>query len=163
MTGPANGQGNAPVRPPIRVDGQRRIRGPRERAWAVLTDPVAVAACLPVPATAETTPPDGFRVTATVTVIVFPLRVVVDGRFVERVAPERAVIAATALVPGGSVAVEARLDFDADAGDATTTLRWQLEAVPAGSAAALAGDGVPAAALEAVERTLACLIARIEE
>jgi len=157
----ANGPESAPARPPIRVDGQRQIRASRERAWAVLTDPVAVAACLPVPATAEASPPDGFRVTATVTVIIFPLRVVVDGQFVERVTPERAVVAATAVVPGGSVAVEARLELDAGPGDATT-LRWQFQAVPAGSVAALAGDRVPAAVLEAMERTLACLATRIE-
>ena len=154
MTGPAQA--------PIRVGGRREIRAPRDRAWAVLTDPAAVAACLPVPAVAESAPPDGFRVTAIVTVLVFPVRVVVEGRFLEREAPDRAVIAATAIVPGGSVAVEARLELDAAPGDATT-LRWEVEAVPAGSAAALAGDRVPAAAVEAVERTLACLVSRIEE
>lgn len=151
----------SPAPAPVRIDGRREIRAPRARAWDVLTDPVAVGACLPVPALTETPAPDIFRVTATVTVLVFPVRVVVEGRFVERVAPDRAVIAATAVIPGGSVAVVARLEFVAAPGDAAT-LHWEVEAVPAGSAAAFAGDRVPAAALEAVERTLACLVARIE-
>lgn len=153
----------SPERPAasIRLDGTREIRAARERAWAILTDPAEVAACLPVPATAEALPPDGFRVVATVTVVMFPLRVVVDGRFVERVAPERAVLTGTAAVPGGSVSVEARLELVAGT-DGTTMLRWELEATPLGLAAALAGEGVPPAVVEAVERTLACLVARIE-
>lgn len=157
----AGGTDGAPPRPPIRLEGERRVRASRERAWAVLTDPTAVAGCLPVPATAEIVPPDGFRVVASVTVLVFPLRVVVDGQFVERVAPERAVLGGTAVVPGGSVTVEARLELHADA-DTASTLRWALVATPAGLAAALAGDGVPPGVLEAVERTLACLVDRIE-
>jgi carbon monoxide dehydrogenase subunit G len=161
-TGPSSdAPGGIPPRPPIRLDGMREIRAPRERAWAILTDPAAVAACLPVPATAEIVATDRFVVVATVTVVMFPLRVIVDGRFVERVEPERAVLTGTAAVPGGSVSVEARVEFRAEA-DGTTTLAWGLEAVPTGLAAALAGQGVPPAVLEAVERTLACLVARIE-
>ena len=166
MSGPGGGAAGGPgpdgaaARPPIRLDGTRTIRAPRERAWAVLTDPAAVAACLPVPATAETVPPDRFLVVASVTVI-FPLRIVVDGRFVERLAPERAILAGVATVPGGGVSVEARFELRTEP-DGTTTLAWELEAVPTGLAAALAGQGVPPAVLDAVGRTLACLIARIE-
>lgn len=165
MSGPSGGPAGGPspdgaaARQPIRLEGTRTIRAPRERAWAILTDPAAVAVCLPVPATAESVPPDGFVVVASVTVI-FPLRIVVEGRFVERLAPERAVLAGAATVPGGGVSVEARFVLRAEA-DATTTLSWELEAVPTGLAAALAGQGVPSAVLDAVERTLACLVARI--
>jgi carbon monoxide dehydrogenase subunit G len=155
------GPGQVPAPPPIRLDGRRAIRAGRERAWEVLTDPESVAACLPVPATAETVPPDGFVVVATMTVFMLPLRIVVEGRFVERVAPERAVLAGAATVPGGGVAVEARFVLRAEP-DGTTTLAWELEAVPTGLAAALAGQGIPTAVLDAVERTLACLVARVE-
>jgi len=151
-----------PGRPRFRIAGERTIRAGRERAWATLTDPLAVAACLPVPATAEMVPPDGFVVAATVTVLLFQLRVAVEGRFVERVEPERAVLRGTAVVPGGGVSVEARLELRADT-DTSTTLRWELEASPTGLAATLAGDGgVPAPVLDAVERTLGCLVARAE-
>lgn len=163
-SGPEQGgraNAGAPPPPPIVLDGARTIRASREHAWAILTDPAAVAACLPVPATAETIPPDAFCVVATVTVVLFPIRLVVTGRFVERVAPERAVLAGTAVVPGGGVTVQARLELRADAEDATT-LTWQLEATPTGLAATLAGQGVPPAVLEGVERTLSCLVARAE-
>lgn len=170
MSGPADGvvpdrspdgsPDGSPGRPPIRLAGTRRIAASRERAWAVLTDPSEVAACLPVAATAETVPPDAFVVVATVTVVLFPLRVAVEGRFVERVAPERAVLAGAATVPGGGVSVEAELVLVVEP-DGTTTLHWAVEAVPSGLAAALAGDGVPKAVVDAVERTLDCLVARI--
>jgi carbon monoxide dehydrogenase subunit G len=144
----------------MHLEGTTEIAAQPERVWNVLTDPNGVRPCLPGDPDVEVADERHIRVTARVSNLFFRTTAVFDIEVVELVAPANATARAEGSVMGAPVSAVGGFRLE-PVGSAATAVRWQAEVTLGGGLAGFAAMA-EAPARNAVDRTLACLKARLE-
>ena len=144
----------------MQLRGETQIAAPRQRVWDVLTDPHQVAACAPGDPAVEVLDERLIRISVEVRNLFFRTTVTIDLQLDEMAPPSRATGRASGNVMGGSVSAIGSLALE-ELGPAVTAVAWEAEVALGGMLAGFAGMAEQPAG-EAMERTLACLKARLE-
>jgi uncharacterized protein len=140
----------------MRIEGEQAFAAPRERVWAALNDPRALARALPGARRLEPVGPDEYALA--VSVGVGSVRGTYEGTFAlsEKRDGEGCVVRASASGAPGSVETVARMTLrDADAGGAL--LRYEADATVTGALAGVGQRLVAAAARRSTREFLAAL------
>jgi carbon monoxide dehydrogenase subunit G len=145
----------------MHLEGETEIAAGRQRVWTVLTDPHAVAECVPGEPAIECLDDRNFRVTAEFGNGFLRAPVTVEIELTELSAPARAQACATAAVMASPVAASGSLDLE-EVGPELTRARWAAEVTLGGMLSGFGGM-VQAPIKKGVEHTLECLRARLEE
>jgi len=144
----------------MHLEGEVEIAADRRRVWDALTDPHAVAACLPGDPAIEYLDERNFRVTAEVGNGFLRTTITVEIELTELAEPERAQANATAAVMASPAAATGSLILE-QLGPALTRAGWSTEVTLGGMLVGFAGM-VQAPLQNGIARTLECLKARIE-
>jgi uncharacterized protein len=143
----------------MKVEGRHDFRASRDRVWAALNDPDALAATLPGARRLESTGADQYAIT--VDVGVGSVRGTYEGTFslTDKVDGEACTVRASASGRPGSVTTEARMRL---AGDERAQLTYEADATVAGPLAGVGQRLMGAAARRTTEQFLAALDDYIE-
>jgi hypothetical protein len=145
---------------PMQLSGQTDIAAGRKRVWDVLTDPHRVAECVPGDPTVEIVDERNLRVTAQVGNAFFQTAVTVEIELSDLVEPERARASATAAVMASPISATGSLELE-EIEPNLTRASWSADVTLGGMLVGFAGM-VQAPIQNGVDRTLACLRAKIE-
>jgi carbon monoxide dehydrogenase subunit G len=144
----------------MQLSGETEIAAPRQRVWETLTDPRQVAPCVPGQPQLEIVDAQHLRVRASVGNDWFRTRLEVEIELSDFQPPGHARAAANGTVMAGQVAVTGELALE-ELGPALTRAVWTAELTLGGMLAGFGGM-VEGPARDGVNRTLACLKARLE-
>jgi carbon monoxide dehydrogenase subunit G len=140
----------------MRFSGTERIPAARERVWQFLTDPAAVAQCVPDVDSLEVVDPSRFK--ANVRAGIGPVR----GKFGFDVtwkqldAPSHAHMTAQGKTGGSAVTVDSTMDLS-DAGDGQTDLAWNADVVVHGMIASVGARLLDGFAKKQTEQFFGCI------
>jgi len=145
----------------FRANGELAAACPRRRAWAVLTDPAAVAHCVPGLGTVERVDERRFRAPLRLGSGLLAMAAAVEGELTELREPDAATIVVQGRAAGTTVAATVRLALR-DTEDGGTIAAWSAEIVPSGALAGLVARVIAEQGGPALERLAACLRATLE-
>lgn len=140
----------------MRFSGTERIPASREKVWQFLTNPDAVAQCVPDVDSLSVVDPTHFK--AVVKAGIGPVR----GKFGFDVAwqeldePNRAHMTAQGKTPGSAVTVDSTINL-AQAGDGETDLDWSADVVVHGLIASVGGRLMDGFAKKQAEQFFGCI------
>jgi carbon monoxide dehydrogenase subunit G len=142
--------------------GTFHVNGARDRLWGFLTDPAAVAGCVPGFESLEVIDPARFK--ATVKAGIGPVRgkFAFDVTWQELTEPSRARMTAQGKAPGSAVSVSSSMDLSETA-DGGTDLAWTADVVVHGMIASVGARLLSGFAEKQTQQFFACLRARLEE
>jgi carbon monoxide dehydrogenase subunit G len=146
----------------MRFSGTERIPASREQVWQFLTDPNAVAQCVPDVERLEVVDPSRFK--AQVRAGIGPVR----GKFgfdiawQELTEPSRARMTAQGKTGGSAVTVDSTMDL-ADAGDHETDLAWSANVVVHGMIASVGARLLDGFAKKQTEQFFGCIRRQLSE
>ena len=146
---------------PFRLAGELAAACPRRRAWAVLTDPAAVAHCVPGLGTVERVDERRFRAPLRLGSGLLAVVAAVEGELTELREPDAATIVAHGRGAGTTVAATVHLGFR-EMGDDGTVIAWSVEIAPSGALGGLVARMIAEQGGPALERLAACLRATLE-
>jgi carbon monoxide dehydrogenase subunit G len=144
----------------MQLSGEIEIGASRQRVWETLTDPRQVAPCVPGQPRVEISDAQHLRVRAPVGNAWFRASLEVEIELSDFEAPARARAVASGTVMGGPVGATGELALE-ELGPARSRAVWTAELTLGGMLAGFAGM-VGGPARDGVNRTLACLKARLE-
>jgi carbon monoxide dehydrogenase subunit G len=144
----------------MRFSGTERIPAARERVWQFLTDPQAVAQCVPDVESLEVVDPAHFK--AQVKAGIGPVRgkFGFDVAWQELTAPSRARMTARGKTGGSAVTVDSTMDLAA-AGDGETDLAWSADVVVHGMIASVGARLLDGFARKQTEQFFTCIRTRV--
>lgn len=142
--------------------GSERLRGTREQVWALVTDPNAVARCVPGLERMEVVDPSTFK--AVVKAGLGPVRGTFsfDVSWKELRAPEHARMAAQGKTPGSAVTVDSSMDLD-EVGEGETELSWSADVVVHGTIASVGARLMNGFVEKQTQQFFACLAGRLRD
>lgn len=146
----------------MRYSGTERIPASRQRVWQFLTNPDAVAQCVPDVESLEVVDPIHFK--ATVKAGIGPVR----GKFgfnvtwQELTEPSRAHMTAQGKSGGNAVTVDSTMDLN-EAGENETELAWNADVVVHGMLASVGARLLDGFAKKQTEQFFGCIRERLSE
>jgi carbon monoxide dehydrogenase subunit G len=145
----------------MNVAGTIHLQGPRDRIWGLLTDPTAVASCVPGFESLEVVDPTRFK--ATVKAGIGPVRgkFAFDVTWQELTEPSRARMSAQGKAPGSAVSVSSSMDLS-EAADGGTDLAWSADVVVHGMIASVGARLISGFAEKQTQQFFECLRARLD-
>jgi carbon monoxide dehydrogenase subunit G len=145
----------------VRFSGTLQIQGPREHVWAVLTDPQAVAPCVPGFERLDVVDATHFR--AAVRAGLGPVRgsFTFDAAWQELAAPDHARMTARGKTAGSGVTVDSSMDLTASA-DGGTDLAWSADVVVHGMIASVGARLLTGFVEKQTQQFFECIRARLE-
>lgn len=147
----------------MHFEGTLTIDAPRDRVWAMLTDPEVVSRCAPGLESLEIVSPDRrFRAVAAIGFGMVKVRFVNDVEWLELDAPNRARMKVHGTAPGSAVDVTSAMVL-ADGPGGTTTLAWSADVNVVGTIASLAARLMGGVTQKLTSAFFECVKARIEE
>ena len=148
----------------MQFSGEERIKAPRERVWAFVTDPNQLAQCAPGLEGDGVQIVDENRFKVKVRAGVGFIRSVFDFdcEWVERDEPNRAVIRASGNAPGSSVTMTATMEL-ADGEDGVTVMNWTTDAQISGRLAGVGGRLINPVADRMSKQVFDCVREKLEE
>ena len=140
----------------MRFSGTERIPASRARVWQFLTDPNAVAQCVPDVEGLEIVDPARFK--ATVKAGIGPVRgkFGFDVAWQELTEPSRARLSAQGKTGGSAVSVDSTMDL-AEAGAEATDLAWSADVVVHGMIASVGARLLDGFAKKQTEQFFGCI------
>lgn len=140
----------------MRFSGTERIPASRERVWQFLTNPDAVAQCVPDVDGLEVVDPSRFK--ATVKAGIGPVRgkFGFDVTWKELTEPSRARMAAQGKSGGNAVTIDSTMDLS-EAGDDETDLAWSADVVVHGMIASVGARLLDGFAKKQTEQFFRCI------
>ena len=146
----------------MRFEGDVSITAPRDKVWAFLTNPGAVASCAPGVESMEILEPDKrFRAVASVGLGNIKARFNADVEWVELDAPNKAIMKAHGTAPGSAADVRAEMTLsDNPAGG--TDMHWEAEVNIMGTIASLASRMMGGVTQKLSAEFFACAKQKIE-
>jgi carbon monoxide dehydrogenase subunit G len=141
--------------------GAIHLQGERDRLWEFLTDPAAVAGCVPGFESLEVIDPTRFK--ATVKAGIGPVRgkFAFDVTWQELTEPSRARMTAQGKAPGSAVSVSSSMDLS-EAADGGTDLAWSADVVVHGMIASMGARLLSGFAEKQTQQFFECLRARLD-
>lgn len=146
----------------VQLTGEFAIRNNRAAVWDFLVDPTRIGACGPGVELVRALDDDRFEAVARVGIGLFKARFTVNGRFLERLPPESAVIGVSASAPGSAVDGRATFALIEEAPD-RTTLRWGIDLTFGGVVASIGARMIESTANRLIAETFECVRARLEQ
>jgi uncharacterized protein len=145
----------------MRFSGTERIPASREQVWQFLTDPDAVAQCVPDVERLEVIDPSRFK--AQVKAGIGPVRGTFgfDVAWQELSQPSRARMTAQGKTGGSAVTVDSAMDL-AEAGEGETDLAWSADVVVHGLIASVGARLLSGFAEKQTRQFFECLQAKLE-
>jgi carbon monoxide dehydrogenase subunit G len=146
----------------MQFSGTERIPASRERVWRFLTDPQAVAQCVPDVECIDVVDPAHFK--AQVRAGIGPVR----GKFgfdiawQELTEPSRARMTAQGKTGGSAVTVDSTMDL-ADAGNGESELTWSADVVVHGMIASVGARLLDGFARKQTEQFFACIRQKLSD
>ena len=145
----------------MQFQGTVEIIAPRDRVWAFLMDPNQVGGCGPGVETIEIIDDTHFKAKAKVGIGFISARFAVDIEFLERTAPERAVLKARGQAPGSAVDGGATMTLSGP-DEGPTTMDWSADVAIAGTLASVGGRLIEGTANKMIGQTFDCIRAKLE-
>jgi len=148
----------------MQFSGEERIKAPREKVWDFVTDPNKIAQCAPGLEGDGVQIKDEDHFTVKVRAGVGFIRSVFDFdcEWLERDAPNRAVIRANGNAPGSSVTMTATMELS-DGEDNGTVMRWSTDAQISGRLAGVGGRLINPVADRMTKQVFDCVREKLEE
>jgi len=115
----------------MNISGTAKLHAPVDAVYAALTDPAVLVATIPGCSSLEETGPDSYTMVVTAGVAAVKGTYRGDVALTDQQAPHGFVLKASGSGAPGTVSAEARVRLD-DAGDGTTTLTYDADAVVGG-------------------------------
>jgi carbon monoxide dehydrogenase subunit G len=146
----------------MRFSGSERIPASREQVWRFLTDPHAVAQCVPDVDSLDVVDPARFK--ASVKAGIGPVRgkFGFDVTWQELDEPNRARMTAQGKTPGSAVTIDSTMDL-APAGDGETDLTWSANVVVHGMIASVGARLLDGFARKQTEQFFGCIRNKLTE
>jgi carbon monoxide dehydrogenase subunit G len=146
----------------MKFDGEVTIQAPREKVWAFLTNPEAVAACAPGVESMEVVEEGKkFKAVASVGMGNLKARFNADVEWVELDEPNSAVMKAHGVAPGSAADVQAEMTLS-DGADGTTRMQWTADINIMGTIASLAARMMGSVTKKLTAEFFDCMQAQIE-
>lgn len=146
----------------MQFKGEITIAAPRDAVWEYVTDPVRVGRCGPGVDSIEVLGEDTFRAIAKVGIGLFRAKFTVDATFVERDAPNRAVIQARGNAPGSAVDAKATMTFTDGAEPGTTVMAYGADVMVGGAVASAGARLLEGTANKMIGQTFECMRRSLE-
>lgn len=147
----------------MKYAGTTTIRAPRERVWAFLTDPEAVASCAPGVESVEVVESGRrFRASASAGFGAVRLRFATEAEWVTLEPPARATMTLHGSAPGSALDGTTSMEL-ADRPDGGTELSWTAHVAIAGTIASLAARLMGGVVARLTREFFECIGAKIEE
>lgn len=144
----------------MRFSGTERIPAAREQVWGFLTDPQAVAQCVPDVESLDVVDPSRFK--AQVKAGIGPVRgkFGFDVAWKELTEPSRARMSAQGKSGGSAVTVDSTMDLS-EVGDGETNLAWSADVVAHGLIASVGARLLDGFAKKQTETFFGCIRERM--
>jgi hypothetical protein len=143
----------------VRFEGTFQVAAPRDRVWALITDPNEVTACAPDVRGLEIDDATHFAVV--IRAGLGPIRAVFNMKveFMELRAPEHLTAIASGQARGSAVELRTVVDLE---GDDPTTLRWASDVMVSGLIANVGERFLPSVANQMTRQVFDCIRAKLE-
>jgi carbon monoxide dehydrogenase subunit G len=145
----------------MKLEGRAGIHTPRPRVWAFVTDPGAIAGCVPAVQSIETLGGGRFRAHAVARLAFFSVKAVIDVEFIEIHEPDDATVLARGHASGSAVDATATMVLT-DGPDGGTVIDWSADVTVSGMIASMGAGAMDEAATTAIGQVFDCVKARLE-
>ena len=145
----------------MQFSGSVLIRAPRDKVYAFVTDPDKVGGCGPGVESIELVDADHFKAKAKIGIGFISMRFAIDNEFVERVAPERAVLKAHGQAPGSAVDGTGTMSLRDGDEPGTTVMDWNANVNLSGTLASVGARLIEGTANKMIGQTFDCIRAAI--
>jgi hypothetical protein len=144
----------------MRFSGTERIPATREQVWQFLTNPEAVAQCVPEVESLEVVGPARFKVQVKAGIGPVRGKFSFDVVWQELTQPSRARLSAQGKTGGSAVTVDSTMDL-AEAGTSETDLAWSADVVVHGMIASVGARLLDGFAKKQTEQFFGCIRRRV--
>jgi carbon monoxide dehydrogenase subunit G len=145
----------------MKLEGRVEVHAPRPKVWALLTDPVLIAPCLPGVESVEKLEGGRFAAHASVRFGFINLGVVVNAEFSDLREPDEATVIASGRASGSTVDAIATMAL-ADGPHDSTVVDWTADVTMAGMIASVGAQMLDGAFNKVIAETFDCIKARLE-